>query len=289
MKKTKKAVSRQVGLEIGYICGKYFLKLDHLHYGYWTDKIKPDVANLHLAQQEYVNFVISHIPSRVRTILDVGCGTGQIAGRLIDMGYKVDCVCPDPYLKERADELLQGQSRIFECPYEELQTENRYDMTLFCESFQYIKEVQAISNSYKILNDDGYLLICDIFRKTVEGETAMSGGHNLDRFYSRIAEFPFQKLEDLDITEQTAPNMDLVNDVMQSVVRPASDAGVRFLHSRYPLILKFLRWKYRKKLEKAERKYFSGQRTGEAFKKCKSYRLMLYKKTEMTQGVQSFQ
>ncbi len=276
--KAKKTISRQAGLEIGYILGKYFLKMDHLHYGYWTDQISLDVANLHLAQEEYVNFVISHIPSHVRTILDVGCGTGYIARRLLDMGFEVDCVCPDPYLRQRAIELLQDRSHIFECPYEELQTENLYDMALFCESFQYIDEVKAISKSFKILNDGGYLLICDIFRKSVEGSSAISGGHNLEKFYDHMATFPFQQLKDADITEQTACNMDLMNDVMQKVVRPAADACLRFLQSRYPLVLKFLRWKYRNKLEKIERKYFSGQRTGETFKKYKSYRLLLYKK-----------
>lgn len=278
MHKTKKAISRQVGLEIGYICGKYFLKLDHLHYGYWTEQLSLDVANLHLAQEQYTKFVISHIPEGVKTILDVGCGTGQIAKRLIDMGYEVDCVCPDPYLRERAGELLQGKSRIFEWPYEELETERRYDMALFCESFQYIDEVKAVSHSYKILNEGGYMLICDIFRKTVEGKNPISGGHNLERFYDRMPAFSFQQLEDIDITEQTAPNMDLMDEVMQNVVKPSTEAGLRFLKSRYPLVLKILRWKYRKKLEKVERKYFSGQRTGETFKKYKAYKLFLYKK-----------
>jgi SAM-dependent methyltransferase len=282
--KTRKAVSRQVGLEIGHICGKYFLKLDHLHYGYWTDHISLDVANLHLAQEQYARFVISHIPDGVKTILDIGCGTGHIAKHLIDMGYKVDCVCPDPYLRERAGELLRDKSRIFGCPYEELETENRYDMALFCESFQYIDEIKAISNSDKILSDGGYMLICDIFRKTVGNESTMSGGHNLDRFYDRIAEVPFQKIEDLDITEQTAPNMDLMDDVMQNVVKPSAEAALRFFQCRNPHILKFLRWKYRKKFEKVERKYFSGERTGETFKKYKSYRLMLYKKVAERAG-----
>ena len=278
IKKTKKSISREVGLEVGSICGKYFLKLEHLHYGYWTDDIKVDIANLHLAQDEYVKFIISHIPDGVKTILDVGCGTGQVARKLLDMGYKVECVSPSPFLKERAGELLGNSSRIFECFYEDLQTANRYDMVLFCESFQYIDMQQALSNTDKFLNRGGYLLICDIFRGDIKGKDVMSGGHRLTKFYDLIKKFPFRLIENIDITEATAPNLDLFNDVLENVVRPVVNAGLRFFESRHRIALKFLKWKYRRKTDKLYKKYFEGENTGKNFKKYKSYQLFLYKK-----------
>ena len=278
MKKTKKDISRELGLEAGSICGKYFLKLEHLHYGYWTSDIEIDIANLHIAQDEYAKFVISHIPDGVKTILDVGCGTGQIAKKLLDMGYQVDCVSPCPFLKKQASELLGNRSYVFECFYENLQTVNRYDMVLFCESFQYIDMEQALSNTNKFLKSGGYLLICDIFRKDVLDKTFMGGGHSLTRFYNLIAKSSFRLIENVDITEQTAPNMDLLDDVMESVVRPVVNAGVRFFESRNPITLKLLRWKYRKKINKVHKKYLEGHKTGENFKKYKSYQLFLYKR-----------
>ncbi|GAH93618.1 unnamed protein product [marine sediment metagenome] len=278
MKKTKKDISRELGLEVGSICGQYFLKLEHLHYGYWTGDIEIDIANLHIAQDEYAKFVISHIPDGVKSILDVGCGTGQIAKKLLDMGYQVDCVSPCPFLKKRASELLGNRSYVFECFYENLQTVNRYDMVLFCESFQYIDMEQALSNTNKFLKNGGYLLICDIFRKDVLDKTFMGGGHSLTRFYNLIAKSSFRLMENVDITEQTAPNMDLLDDVMESVVRPVVSAGVRFFESRNPITLKLLRWKYRKKINKAHKKYLEGHKTGENFKKYKSYQLFLYKR-----------
>jgi len=278
VKKTKKDISRELGLEAGSICGKYFLKLEHLHYGYWTGDIEIDIANLHIAQDEYAKFVISHIPDGVKTILDVGCGTGQIAKKLLDMGYQVDCVSPCPFLKKQASELLGNRSHVFECFYENLQTVNRYDMVLFCESFQYIDMEQALSNTNKFLKNGGYLLICDIFRKDVLDKTFMGGGHSLTRFYNLIAKSSFRLIENVDITEQTAPNMDLLDDVMESVVRPVVNAGIRFFESRNPIMLKLLRWKYRKKINKAHKKYLEGRKTGENFKKYKSYQLFLYKR-----------
>ncbi|MHC4790464.1 MAG: class I SAM-dependent methyltransferase [Planctomycetota bacterium] len=278
MKRTKKDISREIGLEVGSICGQYFLKLEHLHYGYWTSDIEVDVANLSLAQDKYTKFVVSHIPEGVETVLDVGCGTGQIAKELLDIGYEVDCVSPSPYLKQRASELLGGKSRVFECFYEDLETANRYDLVLFCESLQYIDLEKALSNTSKFLNNGGYLLICDVFSKDIVGKEVMSGGHKLAKFYGLIEKSPFRLIENVDITEETAPNMDLFNDVLEKVVGPVVNAGIRLFKSRHPLALKFLRWRYRKKIDKLRGKYFGGGKTGEEFKKYKSYQLFLYKK-----------
>jgi hypothetical protein len=151
-------------------------------------------------------------------------------------------------------------------------------MVLFCESFQYINMEKALSNTRKFLNDGGYLLICDFFRKDVDGKGFMGGGHELTGFYDLIKKSPFKLIENLDITEETAPNMDLLNEVLENVVTPSVSAGVRLLESRHPVALKFLRWKYRKKIDKLRKKYLDGGRAGEDFKKYKSYRFFLYRK-----------
>ena len=277
-KKSKKEISREIGLEVGSLCGKYFLKLDHLHYGYWNGSLEVDITNLHTAQDKYTQFVMSHIPDGVKTILDVGCGTGQIAKMLIDSGYLVDCVSPSDYMNKHIRELLGDKSYIFKCPYEEIETTNRYDMVWFCESFQYIDLEKALSNTNRLLNPGGFLLICDIFRRDIDSKSIMGGGHNINKFHSLIEQFPFRLVENKDITEQTAPNMDLMNDILLNVVKPSIDAGMRLSESRYPFIVKLLKWKYRKKSEKLNQKYFSGGRSGEDFKKYKTYQLFLYQK-----------
>jgi protein-S-isoprenylcysteine O-methyltransferase Ste14/SAM-dependent methyltransferase len=284
MSRTKRKVSREIGLELASICSKYFLKSEHLHYGYWTGDLQVDVANFHIAQENYVNFLISHIPDDVRKILDVGCGTGRIARRLVDMGYQVDCVSPSPFLSNQARELLGSASCIFECFYEQLQTENRYDLILFGESFQYIAPEQAVKKTLAFLNQGGYLLICDIFRKETPGESPLPGGHPLTIFYNIVSECPLEPVKDLDITDQTAPTLDIVNDVFKQVVEPSVNLAQRLLDNRYPFMSKFLKWFYRKKIEKINKKYFSGEKTGENFRKFKSYRLLLYKKTALRPG-----
>jgi SAM-dependent methyltransferase len=141
MKKTEKGLSREVGLEIGSICGRYFLKLEDLHYGYWSNGLAVDITNLHIAQANYTKFLISHIPDGVKTILDVGFGTGGITKKLLELGYQVDCVSPSVFFVEQGRKLLGEDIKIFECQYEEVETEKRYDLILFAESFQYGQEV----------------------------------------------------------------------------------------------------------------------------------------------------
>ena len=271
--------SRNLGLEIAAICGKHFLKLEHLHYGYWTDGLEIDIANLHIAQKNYTNFVVSHIPDGVKTILDVGCGTGQTAKELTGMGYSVDCVSPSPFLTEQASSLLGETSRIFTCPFEEVETTDRYDLVLFSESFQYLALEKALEQTAKFLNSSGYMLICDIFKNDAEGKTVLGGGHKLAKFRERVRHHPFELVVDEDITDQTAPNIDIFDAALKEVLAPVLDSGFGFLKGRYPLTVKFLRWKYRKKINRMYGKYLNGERTGEEFKRFKTYRLFLYRKT----------
>lgn len=278
MDKAHRKGSSEIGLEIGAICGKYFLKLRHLHHGYWTNDLEIDIANMHIAQEKYVQFLISHIPDGVKTILDIGCGFGEIAKKLLNMGYQVDCVSPSPFLSRQARELLGGASHIFECYYEQLQTENRYDLVLFSESFQYIDIEEAIKKTLGLLNQGGYFLISDFFKKENPNKSPISGGHSLTKFYNIVSEYPLELIEDLDITKETAPTLDIENDVFKETVQPTVGLVQQLLESRYPIMSKFVKWVYRKKINKINKKYFSGERTGENFKKFKSYRILLYNK-----------
>ena len=230
------------------------------------------------AQKKYCDFIISQIPDGINTILDVGCGAGRLALDLINKGYRVDCVSPSPVLTEHTRRLLGEQSHIFECRFENIQTENRYDMVLFSESFQYTKLEIALQNSVNLLNDDGYLLICDFFRTDVEGDSVLGGGHKLERFYESISQCSLTPVKNIDITKETAPNLDMIDDLLINVGFPIWKLLINYLDTNYRLISKLLHWKYRGKLAKIHRKYFSGARNAKNFSIYKSYRLLLYKK-----------
>jgi SAM-dependent methyltransferase len=278
MTKGKRIDSKEVGLEIALLLGRHFLRTGHLHYGYWTRNLDVNLLNLPKAQENHSDFLISHIPEGAVSILDVGCGAGTLALKLTSLGYHVDCVSPSPVLSMHARALLGDRSSIFECRYEDLETDNRYDVILFSESLQYVKLRKALENSHRLLTAGGHLLICDIFGIETEVASAHRGGHKLTRFYDLITQHPFECVKDIDITQQTAPTMRLVDDFLREVGLPVWNLIRRFLESNHRLVSRFLQWKYRKKIHKVSRKYFSGTRTPENFARSKSYRLLLYKK-----------
>ncbi len=224
--------------------------------------------------------LVSQIPQEVKTVIDVGCGGGQNARKIKDTGRTVDGVSPSPMLARQTRELLGKNSEVFECYFEDLQTDKKYDLVLFSESFQYMELELAMKKTVELLNPGGYLLISDIFKRdNVEGKCPLSGGHRWSAFSDTLAKFPFTPVEDNDITEQIAPTIDIENNMFMQVGLPVFNLVDEVFTQRHPLLVKLVKWKYKKKLASIHAKYFAGDRTGKMFKKFKTYRQLLYKKS----------
>lgn len=278
MARNKKSGYKDVGLEIALIFARYFLRTDYLHYGYWTEGLAVEPDNLLCAQQNYCDLLISRIPPGTRRILDVGCGTGKFAHELQQRGYCVDCVSPNAMLTTHARRRLGADQVIFECLFENLQTDQRYDLILFSESFQYIPLEQAFQKSQDILTDDGHLLICDFFRADIAEPSPLGGGHKLPALYEGLKQHHFDLLEDKDITTQTAPNLDLVRDLLNQVAFPVSSSLQNALQQKHPTLFKILAWVFQKRIGRIRRRYAQNSRNGANFARFKSYRLLLCQK-----------
>ena len=63
--------------------------LEHLHYGYFEKGSPVTLEGLNKAQHTYVEKLIEMIPKEVKTILDVGCGTGGVAKQLSRRHWKI--------------------------------------------------------------------------------------------------------------------------------------------------------------------------------------------------------
>ncbi|NJM94843.1 MAG: hypothetical protein HC842_09440 [Cytophagales bacterium] len=76
-KRPRQVDSKEVGLELGLVLFKFFLKSEYLHYGYFSDGLPIDIQNLKTAQERYTDLLMSQIPATAKSILDVGCGSGK--------------------------------------------------------------------------------------------------------------------------------------------------------------------------------------------------------------------
>ena len=157
-----KVSSKEVGLEIGLVLGRFLFNTEHLHYGYWSPELKVKPSNLKYAQELHSKLILESIPDGVQTILDVGSGSGGLAEKLITKGYQVHCVSPSEYLSNRIEENLGEKVHVFRSTLESLVTNETYDLVLFSESFQYVKVLKALAQVTNVLRKDGYLLVLSL-------------------------------------------------------------------------------------------------------------------------------
>lgn len=276
-KKNYKIDSREVGLELGLRIYKFFLKSEYLHYGYFKDGLDTDVANLKKAQDNYAELIFTNIPKGTKTILDVGCGSGKTAEQLVSKGYVVDCVSPGQILTAYAKNMLGDKVNFFQCKFEDLVTDKKYDLVLFSESFQYIPMDKSIPGALKLLNPGGYIIVSDFFHTDPEGRSKLGGGHDYQIWLQYKDSFPIKTLVEKDITAETSPTIDLVNQLNAEVIKPVWTSAWALGEDRFPFIIKIVRRLYRKKLQKLENKHFTGQRNGELFRKYKKYIFYLFR------------
>ncbi len=278
---------KDIGLDIGLAFAKHFYKTDYLHYGYWTDGLKVEPANVLQAQENYARLLLDHIPEGVSSMLDVGCGSGKFAEQLVERGYEVQAVSPSPHLSGLARDRLGSRVLIHECRFEDLRGKKRYDLILFSESFQYLLLEEAFAQMKRFLKPEGWVLICDFFKRDEApqnnppfqpGEKSpISGGHAIGRFLQYVETQPFSLVKERDITAETAPSLDLMRDLMLEVVVPTWNAVAYYARQNYPKFSTAFSWLFRRKIEQAHRKYLSGNTNGEKFNRFKTYRLFLYK------------
>ena len=159
-----------------------------------------------------------------------------------------------------------------------LKTDNTYDLILFSESFQYVPIKKSLEKCYQLLNPNGYILICDFFQKDPSHFTELRGGHSFPKFQDAIQSSQFKEITNIDVTEQTAPTIQILDDFLTQFGGPLKSMTNFYLENQYPKFSKLLKWKYRKRIKKLNRIYFSGQLTVQEYMEQKTYRFMLYQK-----------
>ena len=138
MKNIVKIKSNIIGLDMGLAFGRFFLDTEDLHFGYWPNGEKPTVRNFSWAQENHSNLIINNISQNAKRILDVGSGSGNLALKLLNAGYEVDCVIPSEYLAAAVEDKLDGRRNTYICKFDDISCNKNYDVIIFSESFQYV-------------------------------------------------------------------------------------------------------------------------------------------------------
>ena len=277
MSKYGKVKSNIIGLDIGLAFGRFFLNTEDLHFGYWPNSEKPTSKNFSWAQENHSKLIIDKIPKGARKILDVGSGSGNLALKLLNSGFEVDCVIPSEFLAQAVKEKIEDRGIIHICKFEEFDATRKYDVIIFSESFQYVNINISLEKVQKVLTQGGHLLICDFFRREIYEKSLMGGGHQWKKFQDEICSTKLKLINDMDITDGTAPTVDFLDQFCQEVLKPVGEMTGEYMMSNYPKITSILMWKFQNRLDKIKLRYLSGTVNGESFKKFKTYRLLLYK------------
>ena len=149
---SKKISPNEIGLEIGLVLSRFFLNTEHLHFGFWPDDLSVDLENLKKAQDCHSDQILNSIPDGVKTVLDVGSGSGGLAEKLVNNGYNVDCVSPSDYLSDAIEGKLKNSVSVYRSTFENLELNKKYDIVIFSESFQYVNIKKSLKKIPDLIN-----------------------------------------------------------------------------------------------------------------------------------------
>ena len=234
------------------------------HYGYWPDG-NPEVPSIRLfgeAQQAYFDLLASKIPEGVKSILDVGSGTGSNAKALVGRGFELECLCPSDQLNGMARTKLGPTVDVHTLKFEDFDSDKRFDMCLFAESFHYIELEPALRQAERYAND--HILIFDYFRRP--GREYMDATRGTHAEFVETVKFlgDFDIVSDDDMTDGILPTFYVLDHIKNVHFTPfvgRFEDELRRNHPVYSTLSRLFLGKMLKKLKKPSTRHqtFAGK------------------------------
>lgn len=259
---------------------KVFADTPWLHYGLWLPGETPSMPKLRQAQERYVDKLVALLPPAPASVLDIGGGTGAMAGRLHSLGYDVEMLTPSEVQVGLAREALGDTVKVHLSRLEEFSTDRRFDVCLFSESFQYMPMSVSLPKAKSMLQSGGRVVVADCFRsENFRGGRQIGGGHRFSGLAPRLEEEGLCITSDEDVTAMAAGTILLDQRVYQEVISPiVSDLGSS-VRSRSAVLHWLIGAVYRLFVRKSERQRIADRlkaehRTPERFIEMNTYRFL---------------
>lgn len=251
----KQNITEFDGLDLELFFCTEILKLTSLHYGYWEENEKLTaedkkltLACLRDAQQKYTDILIEAIPSNVKSILDVGCGIGDVSRTLSELEYDVTAISPDSN-HAKYFENQPAQLTFLQTKFEDLDIDDKFDLILMSESQNYFPTEIGFHQCTTLLSSKGYLLVSGMFRKDSGSEIA-EVPNTIDDYAKTAQKHGLLLIENVDITQNILPTIDFIYESMVSYVEPSVKMLNQFISSISPLKSAFIKFFFRKQINK---------------------------------------
>ena len=249
----KQNITEFDGLDLELFFCTEILKLNSLHYGYWEESEKPTEGSKKLtldcvrnAQQKYTDILIQAIPKNVKSILDVGCGIGDVSRALSKLEYDVTAISPDSNHAKYFENPL-SKLTFLQTKFEDLKVDRQFDLVLMSESQNYFPTEIGFRQCATLLSPKGYLLVSGMFKKDSDSEIA--GLTNTIEDYAKTAEkHGLLLIENVDITQNILPTIDLIYESIEAYIDPGLKMLNQFISSISPLKSVFIKFFFRKQI-----------------------------------------
>ena len=267
-KSGRKFDSKTLGLDLGVDFVRFLTGKEHLHYGIWEEGVEVCAGNLLRAQELYTEKLISHLPAgKQLNILDVGGGAGETALTLSNRGHKLEIVVPSPPLAKRCEAKLGASTPVHNLGFENFVMEQKFDVCLFSESFQYIPLEISLAKAREVTQPGGLILISDCFRspegyRNKQKYRPVGGGHPVTRFYEEVEKAGLVIAFEDDITKKVAPSIDLETEFYRFVGNSIARVDQE-LKAKTPLIRRTMASVYKQLIVEKSREKLQQRLTGQ--------------------------